>query len=102
MTHPPADSLWPDSPIQAAFESFHAEHPEVYAMFRDYAAKARAAGFTRFSADMICHRIRWYHHVERGARDFKINDHFTSRYARKLMSDDASFAGFFETRVLRS
>lgn len=100
-----AGTLWQPGDgrtIQERFEEFHDQYPEVYRMFCDYAAKARAAGFTRFSSDMICHRIRWYRHVERGDRDFKINDHFTSRYARKLMEEDQTFAGFFETRVLKA
>lgn len=32
----------------------------------------------------------------------KINDHFSSRYARKLVADDPSFKDFFERRALRS
>lgn len=87
--------------IDDRFLAFHRANPGVYELFKQYAEKAMAAGFKRFSADMICHRIRWYHHIERGEGGFSMNDHFTSRYARLLVSADARFAGFFELRRLR-
>ena len=101
---PPSDSLWassPDDTIDAAFREFDREHPEVFRLFREYAESVRGRGFTRYSADAILHRIRWWHHVERGQTEFKINDHFSSRYARLLVSVDPSFAEFFEFRRLR-
>lgn len=96
-----ADYKYGKPSIDDRFTAFHKAHPEVYELFRQYAEKALATGFERFSADMICHRIRWYHHIDKGDRDFTINDHYTSRYARLLMAADARFAGFFETRKLR-
>lgn len=89
--------------IQARFEEFHEAHPEVYWLFRHFAQEVRLAGHRRYSADAILHRIRWEYDVNRH-RDggFKINDHFSSRYARLLMADDPSFEGFFATRELRN
>src|SRR4051812_12291868 len=89
--------------IQARFDEFGQEHPEVYALFRQFAQEVRLAGHRKFSADAILHRIRWEYDVNR-RRDggFKINDHFSSRYARRLMTDDRSFVGFFETRELKN
>jgi len=100
----PDDSLWSNRrlTIQERFEAYHKEHPEVYELVKVYAAKARAAGFTRFSINMIVERIRWYHHIEQGDHEFKIDNYFRSRYARKLMEDDPTFVGFFELRVLTS
>jgi hypothetical protein len=60
-----------------------------------------ASGHRHYSADAVLHVVRFHRDVNRerdGGR--KINDHFTSRYARKLMAEDARFAGFFETRAL--
>lgn len=91
-----------DQSIDEAFAEFDAEHPEVYRLFVGYAEQIRARGFTRYSSDAILHRIRWWHHVDQGDREFKLNDHFTSRYARKLIAERPEFAGFFELRVLKS
>lgn len=102
---PPADSLWhsdDDRTIDDAFRQFDREHPEVFRLFRDYAEQIRGRGFSRYSSDAILHRIRWWHHVEQADREFKINDHFSSRYARLLIEVDPTFAGFFELRRLRS
>ena len=87
--------------IQAAFLRFHAAHPEVFSKFREYAEELYQRGHRRYSADMILGRIRWHFQIEKGDRDWKVNDHFTSRYARLLMSTYGKFAGFFELRRLR-
>ncbi len=91
--------------IQDAFEAFHAENPHIFTLFCRYAEQARDAGHRRYSADALLHRLRWHLSVEivatQGDGGFKLNDHFTSRYARKLMQEDARFAGFFELRTLK-
>lgn len=91
-----------ESAIDAAFREFDAQHPEVFDLFADYARRAKQAGHDHYSADAILHRIRWFHHIDRGNREFKLNNNFTSRYARKLIEHDPEFAGFFELRVLKS
>lgn len=86
--------------IQRAFEVFHAEHPEVWTLFQRLAHEVRQSGWNKYSADALIHRIRWHYHVEQGDAKFKINDHFLSRYARKLVEADPTFAEFFEFRRL--
>lgn len=88
--------------IDAEFAAFDAERPDVFALFRNYAHQIKAAGFTRYSADALCHKIRWHNRIDKGDRDFALSDHWTSRYARKLIALEPEFAGFFELRVLRS
>lgn len=88
--------------IQADFDAFHEAHPEVFGKFHEYAEELYQRGYRRYSADMILGRIRWHFNIERGDRDFKLNDHFTSRYSRLLMSTYSKFAGFFETRQLKA
>lgn len=87
--------------IDARFADFHAAHPEVFEMFTQYARNLREAGWTRYSADALLHRIRWHRHVDKGDRDFALNDHFSSRYARLLIQADPTFAGFFELRRVK-
>jgi hypothetical protein len=37
-----------------------------------------------------------------GDEDYKLNNNFTSRYARLLMQHNADLAGFFEIRAMAS
>jgi hypothetical protein len=89
--------------IQEDFERFHAACPEVFALYCRFAEELLAAGHTRGSSDWILGRIRWFYKVDSPRPGgFKINDHFTSRYARLLIRTDPRFKGFFELRELRS
>lgn len=86
--------------IQRTFEEFDRRHPEVYVEFVRMARKARQRGFRKYSARTIVAVIRWHCDVNPN-RDggFKINDHYSSRYVRKLLREDPSFTGFFELRA---
>ena len=88
--------------VQQRFEIFDEQHPEVWVLFVQFSQQVRAAGRDKYSARAIIHRIRW-HYAVNPERDegFKINDVFSSRYARKLLEDDPTFVGFFELRELR-
>lgn len=90
-------------PIQAAFETFHLRNPTVYLMFMRFAYEAKRAGRIRYSADAILHRIRWHTSVETTGPVYKINDHYSSRYADMLMAEHPiEFKDFFETRARKS
>lgn len=102
---PPPLFAQPDSnSIDERFAEFDTLHPEVFALFRQFALQLLNRGRSRGSADQIIQRIRWETSAnsQREEGDFKINDHFSSRYARKLKNEDARFAEFFEFRVLKS
>lgn len=75
---------------------------DVAALYEKLTLDVIASGFVRYSSDAILHRIRWFHHVERGDVDFKCNDHWTAPLARWFMALHPSHAGFFETRVRKS
>lgn len=93
----------PDRTIQARFEAFHITHPEVYEMFVRFATELVRAGRARYSSDAILHRVRWETDLKVIEGGFKINDHFSSRYARKLAAEHPSlFGDFFEFRKLKS
>ena len=87
-----------DKDIDVRFREYDEAHPEVWALFVLFCERLRGLGFKHYSADAVLHQIRWHHHVEYARTDFKINDHFSSRYARKLMAERPEFAGFFELR----
>lgn len=89
--------------IQANFEKFHAENPQVYTLLVKYARQAKAAGRKRFSIKSIYERMRWYMTVEAEANGgFKLNDHYTSRYARLIMQQEEDLVDFFELRELKN
>jgi hypothetical protein len=88
--------------IQTRFEEFDREHPEVWAYFVRFANELLARS-ERGSADQIMQRIRWETTVN-PERDggLKLNDHFSSRYARKLAKEDRRFETFFSFRTIKA
>lgn len=93
-----------DDSIQARFEAFDKTHPEVYVLFCELVNDLRRVGYKHYSADAVLHRIRWEFDVNtvRDYDGFKINDHFSSRYARKWQAAHLEHTGFFETRELKT
>jgi hypothetical protein len=93
-----------DKSIQRRFEQFDASHPEIYREFRTIALQLLERKRGHYGSKAILEVIR-YHRILSGkdAKEvFKINNNYSSRYARKLISEDARFERFFELRELRS
>jgi hypothetical protein len=89
--------------IDERFAAFDGAHPEVFAEFKRLALEARRRGHEHYSADGILHVVRWHTSVNpQKDEGFKINNDFSSRYARKLIAEDGTFATFFELRALKS
>lgn len=86
------------------FCEYHAQHPDVFWKFREYAYAMKRAGFSKYGSRAILERVRWHFAIKQGPQDvFKLNDHFTPHYARLLMQHEPNiFDGFFETRAIRS
>ena len=80
------------------FKKFHAENPQVYQFFLEFARLA-VARRVRFGARMIRERIRWYTLIETSEVKYKLNDHYAPYYARLTMLEfPEEFGGFFELR----
>jgi hypothetical protein len=100
----PYDSRRPS--IQEQFEMFDREHPDVYEHFVSIARNLKWNGIKHYGAKAIFEVIR-YHRATTSAADgskpepFKINNIFTSRYARKMIAEYPEFADFFSTRELQ-
>ncbi len=90
------------SAIDDDFRQFHAENPKVYDLLVQFTRMAKDSGRQRFGIRMIWERLRWYVMIETTDADYKLNDHYHSRYARLIMDQEPDLAGFFETRELRS
>lgn len=67
-------------------------------MFEAYAVEIAGRGFSKYSADAIGHRIRWHEQVERGNRDFKVNDHWIRPMAVWFLARHPELPEFFELR----
>ena len=78
--------------------------PEVMTEFERLAIRVRDSGFRRYSADAILHRIRWEMSVERGNREFKVNDHWSAPLARWFLGrhPEPEYKGFFKLRERRA
>ena len=91
--------------LNADFDRFLADNPEVYEQFRMLAVKLKARGIDRWSAKSLWEVLRWELATSTIAnvKDYKLNNNYTSRMARKLMNEEPDdFAGFFELRKLKT
>lgn len=87
--------LKPD--IVVAFLEYHEQNPTVYEQFKKFAYEVKGSGRDHFGSKAIMERVR-FESIVRGVGDFKVNNNFSSCYARLLAFDDPSFNDFFEFR----
>lgn len=66
--------------------------------FERLTLEVAAHGFRRYSAGAVAHRLRWHHHIEKGNRDFAINNNWTAGLARWFLDRHPELPAFFETR----
>lgn len=100
-TEPARRSVFGDS-IEQRFDRWVHDNPQVWELFVRFARELRASGLRRAGAKLIVERIRFEVAVKTVGDDFKLNNDFTSRLARRLVLHDPSFDGFFEFRELKS
>lgn len=90
--------------IQERFEAFHHANPQVYAELVKLARRAKRQGQQRIGIELLFAVVRWRRIM--ATRDesssFKLNDHYTSRYARLIMEQERDLDGFFATREIRA
>lgn len=100
-----------DAPIQltlytrahvAVFDEWLEQNPLVWELFERFTFEAIAAGMRRYSADAICHRIRWHVEIETCDRDgFKLNNNHVAYLARLFAKKNPKHADFFRLRAQR-
>ncbi len=92
-----------ENKIDEAFKVFHSKNPRVYQIFCKLAQQAVTRGKTKLSAKMLIEVVRWNYELEtKGDERFKINNNFTSRYARLFITDHPDYSEIFVTRALIS
>lgn len=90
--------------IQEQFEEFHRRNPEVFALLERYTKQVYERGRGRTGIRMIWERMRWevMMTTDDPNRDYKFNDHYTSRYVRLLVEVHPEWDHLFEKRRLRA
>lgn len=82
---------------QEEFEEFHERNPHVYLALRARSLEAVRAG-KKIGIRCIWEVMRWDLTFTTTGSEFKLNDHYTARYARLLMAREPELAGYFEIR----
>ena len=100
--------------IQRAFEDFHKNNPHVYKLFEKETKHAIIdKNKKKLSAKMIINAIRWnifletedeveFTDKEGKKTKFRINDAYTSRYARLFIQLNPQYPDIFNLKELRS
>lgn len=71
---------------------------DICALFERLALEVHAQGFKRYSARALLHQIRWHFQVEKGNRQFKINNNCSAELARWFLAHHPELPKFFELR----
>lgn len=90
--------------IQEQFEQFHARNPVVYVLLEGFTQQMVDRGRRRIGIRMLWERVRWeiILNTEDPNSDYKINDHYHSRYVRLLIQRHPEWETLFELRKLRA
>lgn len=80
------------------FAAFHAANPHVYDSLRDMALTLKAQGSRQYGMKALFEVLRFNNALRTQGDAFKLNNNYTSHYARLLMDEVPELAGFFETR----
>jgi len=96
------DSWTEDEGFERRFREFHHANPSVYEELVRLTRQAAARGMQKVGIRMVWEIARWHFTVETKdqSSDFKMNDHYHSRYARLIMEQEKDLAGIFEVRQL--
>lgn len=86
--------------LDERFEQYDRENPHVYSAFLQFTLQVIGTS-NKCAARTVMERIRWETLIN-GNDKWKINNNYTSRYARKFMKQFPAHEGFFATRGLRS
>lgn len=91
-----------DQSIEARFMRFHRYNPAVYAELVRMARQAKDRGLKHIGIKHLVEVVRWNQMMTRGDADFKINNSYSSRYARLIQTQEPDIAEMFRTRELKS
>lgn len=88
--------------LEAEFKSFHGQNPDVYLLLVKLAREAKSKGKTKAGIKMLFEVVRWEKYLTTTTSDFKLNNNYTSRYARLIMQTEPDLKDFFNVRSLHT
>jgi len=92
-----------DKTLDEKFFEYHTANPLVLELFEQFTRRVKKAGHDHYSIDAIMHQVRWHIDIETQSADgFKLNNNYTSRYARLLTKENPDLCGFFRNRKLKT
>jgi hypothetical protein len=81
------------------FEQFHQTNPHIYQLLVTLAREWLAStGQKKLGVRALWERMRWQLAITTDAPDYKLNDHYTSFYARLIEHQEPDLRGMFELR----
>ena len=83
--------------IHDRFLEFHEANPDVYEQLVTLARQVKRSGRERWGAKAAFEVLRWKR-LDTTGEVWKLNNSFTSMYARMVMQNEADLGEFFETR----
>jgi len=90
--------------IQERFQQFHTDNPWIFKKLLSMTTDLMRKGKSKCGIKMLWEVLRW--EVEIGTitvgKDFKLNNNYTSRYARMISDHHPMYAKIFSLRDLRS
>mgnify|MGYP005605361355 FL=1 len=84
--------------LKTKFENFHKENPEVYSELKNLATELIRNGHQYYSMKALFEIIRYHRTISTNDPQFKLNNNYTSFYARLLMEKENMLKGFFRLR----
>lgn len=89
-----------DTPTtQARFEKFHADNPHVYQLLVKLAREwMSSSGQTKLGIRTLWERMRWELALTTDAEDYRLNNNYTSFYARMIQAQEPDLHDLFEQR----
>lgn len=87
--------------MRTSFKQYHNECPQIYVEFKRLAFQLINRGYVRLGAKQIFEVIRWQTMVS-GNDQYKLNNNFTSDYARMFELDHPIYVGYFTKRLCKS
>lgn len=91
-----------ETELDKRFAKFDEENPRVYEKLVRMSFDLKKTGHTKIGIGMLFEVIRWQSMLKTVGDDYKLNNSYRSRYARKIMEDYPELRGFFEIRELHS
>lgn len=90
-----------DTEAEKKFKAFDEKNPRVYDELVRLTLQAHEKGRTKIGIKMLIEVVRWNRFIRTTDGDFKINNNYAPRYARKIMSTYPELGDIFNTRDLR-